>query len=96
MLYTSVKTQARQRLMQTFKGIIEKRRSGMESHDDFLQSMLKRDSCPSSEKLDDSELLDNLLTLIIAGQTTTAAAMMWSVKFLGDNREAQDRLRVRS
>lgn len=81
--------------METFRETIAKRRSGVEFHDDFLQSMLQRDSYPSSEKLDDSEIMDNLLTLIIAGQTTTAAAMMWSVKFLDENREAQNRLRVR-
>ncbi|KOM32273.1 hypothetical protein LR48_Vigan01g182900 [Vigna angularis] len=84
---------ARKRLMETFREIIAKRRRGEETREDFLQSMLQRDSLPPSEKLDDSEIMDNLLTLIIAGQTTTAAAMMWSVKFLHDNREAQDILR---
>lgn len=79
--------------METFREIICRRRSGKESPEDFLQSMLQRDSYPSSEKLDDSEIMDNLLTLIVAGQTTTAAAMMWSVKFLDENREAQDKLR---
>lgn len=84
---------ARNRLMETFREIIARRRRGEESPGDFLQSMLQRDSFPASEKLDDSEIMDNLLTLIIAGQTTTAAAMMWSVKFLHDNRDAQDILR---
>ncbi|KAH9711291.1 cytochrome P450 family 722 subfamily A polypeptide 1 [Citrus sinensis] len=84
---------ARRRLMETFRGMIAKRRSGEESFEDFLQSMLEKDSCPTNEKLSDSEIMDNLLTLIIAGQTTTAAAMMWSVKFLHDNREAQQKLR---
>ncbi|KAK7262887.1 hypothetical protein RJT34_30468 [Clitoria ternatea] len=84
---------ARKRLMETFREIIAKRRKGEESPRDFLQSMLQRESFPVTEKLDDSEIMDNLLTLIIAGQTTTAAAMMWSVKFLHDNREAQEILR---
>ncbi|CAK9141289.1 unnamed protein product [Ilex paraguariensis] len=84
---------ARNRLMQTFGGMIACRRSGKESPEDFLQSMLQRDSYPDNEKLDDWEIMDNLLTLIIAGQTTTAAAMMWSVKFLDENRAVQDRLR---
>lgn len=81
--------------METFKTMIDSRRRGNESHEDFLQAMLQRDSFPDSEKLDDEEIMDNLLTLIIAGQTTTAAAMMWSVKFLDENREVQNRLRVR-
>ncbi|KAF2312330.1 hypothetical protein GH714_034275 [Hevea brasiliensis] len=89
--YNGIK--ARQRLTEAFRGMIADRRSGMKTHDDFLQSMLQRDSYPSTEKLDDSEIMDNLLTLIIAGQTTTAAAMMWSVKYLDENREAQHTLR---
>ncbi|KAM7516214.1 hypothetical protein LguiA_005797 [Lonicera macranthoides] len=84
---------ARNRLMETFEAMIARRRSGKESHVDFLQSMLQRDSYPANEKLDDSEIMDNLLTLIVAGQTTTAAALMWSVKFLDENRAVQDRLR---
>lgn len=82
--------------MERFREIISRRRRGEESPEDFLQSMLQKDSYPPDEKLDDSEIMDNLLTLIIAGQTTTAAAMMWSIKFLDENREAQERLRVRS
>lgn len=84
---------ARRRLMETFKTMIAARRNGKEYHEDFLQSMLEKDTCPADQKLDDEEIMDNLLTLIIAGQTTTAAAMMWSVKFLDENKEAQDRLR---
>lgn len=82
--------------METFEAMIARRRSGRESHVDFLQSMLQKDSYPANEKLNDSEIMDNLLTLIVAGQTTTAAALMWSVKFLDENRAVQDRLRVRA
>ncbi|KAK4711831.1 hypothetical protein R3W88_006344 [Solanum pinnatisectum] len=84
---------ARGRLMETFKGMITARRNGKEYFEDFLQSMYEKDSCPANQKLDDEEIMDNLLTLIIAGQTTTAAAMMWSVKFLDEHRGAQNRLR---
>jgi len=80
--------------METFNAMITNRRNGKEYHEDFLQSMLEKDSCPANQKLDDEEIMDNLLTLIIAGQTTTAAAMMWSVKFLHEHGEVQDRLRV--
>ncbi|XP_068308815.1 abscisic acid 8'-hydroxylase 1-like [Pyrus communis] len=73
--------------------MIAKRRSGNEYSDDFLQSMIERDSCPDNEKLTDSEIMDSLLTLIIGGQTTSSAAMMSSLKFLGENREVLDRVR---
>lgn len=80
--------------MEMFGGMIDRRRSGGECYEDFLQSMIERDLYPDSEKMSDTEIMDNLLTLIIAGQSTTAAAMMWSVKFLDQNQEVQDMLRV--
>ncbi|KAL8229322.1 hypothetical protein R6Q57_014222 [Mikania cordata] len=84
---------ARESLMKVFEELITSRRSGKETREDFLQSMLDRDSFPYDEKLDDSEIMDNMLTLIIAGQTTTAAAIMWSVKFLDENKDVQNKLR---
>ncbi|CAI9754194.1 unnamed protein product [Fraxinus pennsylvanica] len=84
---------ARKRLMKNLKAMITRRRNGKESSEDFLQSMLDRDSYQSNEKLDDEEILDNLLTLIVAGQSTTASAIMWCVKFLDENKEVQNRLR---
>ncbi|CAK9157114.1 unnamed protein product [Ilex paraguariensis] len=81
------------RIIQTFGGMIGRRRRGEEPPEDFLQSMLQRDSYPDNEKLDDLEIMDNILALIIGGQSTTAAAIMWSVKFLDENRAVQDRLR---
>lgn len=80
--------------MKVFKEMIDRRRSGKEQKDDFLQYLLERDTCPSSEKLEDSEIMDNLLTLLVSGQVSSAAAMMWSVKFLDENSEVLDKLRV--
>lgn len=97
--YKSVK--ARERVMETFRGIIRRRREGEEVGDDFLGSMLRKDMDrrwseeEGGEKLeDDEEILDNLLTLLIAGQGTTGAAIMWCVKFLSDNTLVLQRLRV--
>ncbi|XP_058092006.1 abscisic acid 8'-hydroxylase 1-like [Magnolia sinica] len=83
----------REKLMKIFQEIISQRRMGEDICEDFLQTMLRRDSLPDEEKLNNSEIMDNLLTLIIAGQTTTAAAMMWSVKFLDEHKPAQETLR---
>ncbi|XVE82575.1 hypothetical protein DITRI_Ditri16bG0016700 [Diplodiscus trichospermus] len=84
---------ARKRLYETFGYMIAKRRSGEEYFDDFLQSMVERDSYPADEKLSDEEIFDNLITLILAAQTTTASAMQWCVKFLSENQDVLDRLR---
>lgn len=80
--------------MEIFTCIISRRRKGVESRNDLLQAMLQRGSFQDDAKLDDMEIFDNLLTLIIAGQSTTAAAMMWGVMFLNGNKEAQEKLRV--
>ncbi|KAI4331413.1 hypothetical protein MLD38_029603 [Melastoma candidum] len=85
---------ARQRLVERFIKIIADRRKGNQNRrEDFLQAMLDRDSFPPEEKLDDGEIMDNLLTMMFSGQNTTASAMMWSVKYLDDNSAAQERLR---
>ncbi|XVF59670.1 hypothetical protein PTKIN_Ptkin07bG0294400 [Pterospermum kingtungense] len=83
----------REKLNVTFGNMIAKRRNGEEYFDDFLQTMVERDSQPEDEKLSDQEIIDNLITLILAGQTTTASAMMWCVKFLDENKHVLDRLR---
>ncbi|KAL7114647.1 hypothetical protein ACP275_04G134200 [Erythranthe tilingii] len=91
--YKGVK--ARKRLMETFSAMIRKRRNGDEEPppDDLLQSLLKRDSYSENEKLNDEEILDNLLALIMTGEDTSAAAIMWCVKFLDENKQVQDTLR---
>ncbi|GLT82778.1 hypothetical protein SLE2022_011190 [Rubroshorea leprosula] len=50
-------------------------------------------SYPPDEKLDDTEIMDKLVVLLLAGQTSTAAAMVWSAKCLDGNREVWDRLK---
>jgi cytochrome P450 family 26 subfamily A len=80
--------------MQFFDEAISRRRNREEWHDDFLQSMLRDRDCPENERVTDIQLKDNLLTLILAGQTTTAAAMMWAVKYLDENPDVQEKLRL--
>ncbi|KAJ4714205.1 putative Cytochrome P450 [Melia azedarach] len=92
--------QARKRIMKTLEKIITlRRKGGVEAQrDDFLQYLVTDEdklasssSSSSSEtlkKLTDAEIRDNILTMIIAGQDTTANAITWMVKYLGENQEA--------
>ncbi|KAK9076644.1 hypothetical protein SSX86_004978 [Deinandra increscens subsp. villosa] len=90
--YKGVK--ARESFLSFFEEMINRRRrSSKERHQDFLQAMLDRDSFPDDEKLRDCEIIDNLFALILAGQGTTAAAIMWCVKFLDENKQVQKKLR---
>ncbi|XP_021892795.1 cytochrome P450 720B2, partial [Carica papaya] len=84
--------QAREKIMQTLDKLIVERRSSMGSHDDFLQQLLMENDAISSSrhtlKLRDAEIKDNILTMIIAGQDTTASALTWMVKYLSENQKA--------
>ncbi|KAL6865178.1 hypothetical protein ACP4OV_016329 [Aristida adscensionis] len=94
--------QARKRIMDVLRQEIARRRNnGWHQHPhskDFLQSLLVRSQSDSGdgekqEALTDEQILDNILTLIIAGQVTTATAITWMVKYLSDNRDIQETLR---
>lgn len=68
--------QARKRIMSIIEEEISDRRRGLgaNQHEDFLGSLLADDdkACyeagPNRQKLLDSEIQDNILTMIIAGQ----------------------------
>lgn len=84
--------------------IILKRRDGEVVCGDFLQTLLRKHAKGStdeeeekynSNKLTDSQLKDNILTLLVAGHDTTTAALTWLLKFLGENPEVLQKLRVK-
>ncbi|KAJ8772698.1 hypothetical protein K2173_027875 [Erythroxylum novogranatense] len=89
---------ARKRIMNTLeKMIIERRRFQEDNNDDFLQKLLTDQNGSSSvqaSRLSDQEIKDNILTMIIAGQDTSASAITWMVKYLGENQNVLDELRT--
>ncbi|KAM4130638.1 hypothetical protein ACJW30_01G115900 [Castanea mollissima] len=58
----------------------------------FLESLIMKhskaaDGGDDENKLTDTQLKDNILTLLVAGHDTTTAALTWIMKFLGENPE---------
>ncbi|PPR82953.1 hypothetical protein GOBAR_AA37759 [Gossypium barbadense] len=90
--------QARKRIMSTLEKIISRRRTGLDRNSkDFLQCLLAKDDNSSFDgmhRLTDAEIQDNILTMIIAGQDTTASAITWMVKYLGENEEALEAIKA--
>ncbi|OVA08750.1 Cytochrome P450 [Macleaya cordata] len=98
---------ARKAIMKKLKKVIDQRRrrhiaeeeEEEEEHSvpqDLLQTLLDgspSDNDPHMLTITDTQIQDNILTLIIAGQVTTASAMTWMVKYLDENQELQDTLR---
>ncbi|XP_043713164.1 abscisic acid 8'-hydroxylase 2 [Telopea speciosissima] len=89
---------ARRRIMERLRKMIEQRRKGLEEHEDFIQALLvggeESTSSDNASPLTDTQIQDNILTMIIAGQDTTASAMAWMVKYLDENQDVQDKLRA--
>ncbi|CBI19732.3 hypothetical protein VitviT2T_027758 [Vitis vinifera] len=89
--------EARKRVMKMLEKKIEERRRGEAYHEDFLQHLLKDNGsacCDEVPPLTDAEIQDNILTMIIAGQDTTASAITWMVKYLDENQQVLHTLRA--
>ncbi|KAH7568042.1 hypothetical protein ACOSP7_009595 [Xanthoceras sorbifolium] len=91
---------ARDRMYAMLNSIIYRRRSGKSFQQDFLESLLIKHSKgtadgeeDSEDKLTDTQLKDNILTLLVAGHDTTTAALTWLIKFLEENPAVLDKLR---
>ncbi|KAI9098404.1 hypothetical protein K1719_025029 [Acacia pycnantha] len=91
--------QARDRMYAMLDSTISRRRSGEESQQDFLESLIMKhskgaaDKEDSENKLTDKQLKDNILTLLVAGHDTTTAALTWLMKFLEENPTVLEQLR---
>nr|XP_004238286.1 abscisic acid 8'-hydroxylase 2 [Solanum lycopersicum] len=84
--------QARKRIMNLLDRIIEARRTSNKKYDDFLDYLLIKDN--QIIQLTNEQIKDNILTMIIAGQDTTASAITWMVKYLDENPKALNNLRA--
>ncbi|KAL5714968.1 hypothetical protein ACHQM5_016860 [Ranunculus cassubicifolius] len=65
---------------------------------DFLQSLIRKQDKEQlgkedEDKLTDTQLKDNILTLLVAGHDTTSAALTWLIKFLEENPTVLEHLR---
>lgn len=77
----------RRRLGTISAGLIAQRRTRGSHGDDLLGLLL-------DSGLTDSEISDELVTMVIAGHETVAAALAWTLMLLAEHQPAQDRLRA--
>ncbi|CAI0625602.1 unnamed protein product [Linum tenue] len=92
---------ARDSMYEMLDSTIANRRSAESSHQDFLESLIMKHTKSGDGKGDDQEnkltdqqLKDNILTLLVAGHDTTTAALTWTMKFLAENPQVLEKLRV--
>ncbi|KAL9245190.1 hypothetical protein vseg_018868 [Gypsophila vaccaria] len=96
--------EARKRIMDMLERMIQQRREAKsarnrtphdhaDSLDTLLQAMTEEPgSIHQGSFLTDTQIKDNILTMIIAGQDTTASAIAWMVKYLDENQGVLERL----
>ena len=74
--------------------IIRRRRAGSEQHFDFLHMMIHMRDRDTGEPMRDKEMIDEVLTLIVAGHETTAAALTWTWYLVSEHPQAADGLQA--
>lgn len=72
--------------------LINRRRNEPEEHFDFLSMLMASRDRENDAAMSDKELIDEVLTLIVAGHETTAAALTWTWYLICQNPDAQARL----
>ena len=74
--------------------LIGRRRLSPEEHFDFLSMLMATRDRETHAPMSDKELIDEVLTLIVAGHETTAAALTWTWYLIGRHPDAQAQLQV--
>jgi enediyne biosynthesis protein E7 len=72
--------------------LITRRRAEPQEHFDYLDMLMGARDKESGAPMSDGELIDEVMTLIVAGHETTASGLNWSWDLLSQHPEAEARL----
>ena len=73
-------------------GLIERRRREKEEHFDYVAMLMTARDKDSGEPMSERQLIDEILTLVVAGHETTASGLNWTWYLLSQHPEAEARL----
>lgn len=79
-------------LTKTLQELIARRRAEPAEESDYLGMLMSARDKDSGAPMSDRELIDELMTLVVAGHETTASALNWTWYLLSQHPEAQARL----
>ena len=82
------------RLKGTVARTVAERRAAGSAGDDLLSLMIAAHDEQTGESLDDSQLLDELMMLLVMGHMTTAMAATWTWHLLARHPEVEERVRA--
>ncbi|MBV9345846.1 MAG: cytochrome P450 [Gammaproteobacteria bacterium] len=72
--------------------LMARRRASGEEHFDFLAMLMSARDKESGAPMPDRQLIDEVMTLIVAGHETTASGLNWTWYLLAQHPEAEERL----
>lgn len=73
-------------------GLLRQRRANPEEHFDFIAMLMAARDRETGEAMNDRELVDEVMTLIVAGHETTASGLNWIWYLLSQHPEVEARL----
>jgi enediyne biosynthesis protein E7 len=73
--------------------LIARRRAEPEEHFDFLAMLMASTDRETGAPMNERELIDEVMTLIVAGHETTASSLTWTWYLLGQHPHIAERLR---
>ncbi len=73
-------------------GLIERRRRERDEHFDYIAMLMSARDKDSGEPMPERQLIDEILTLVVAGHETTASGLNWTWYLLSQHPEAEARL----
>ena len=85
--------QSYEAIKQVVIDIIEKRRTSNDRYDDLLAMLMEVEDADTGEKMSNEQILDEVITIFLAGHETTAVALTWLMHCLDENPEVADKLR---
>jgi cytochrome P450 len=74
--------------------LIERRRREPDEHFDFLAMLMATRDRETDEGMSDRDMIDEVLTLIVAGHETTAASLAWTWYLISQNAAVAEGLRA--
>jgi len=74
--------------------LIQRRRNETTEHFDFLAMLIATRDRDTDQPMSDKEMTDEVLTLIVAGHETTAAALTWTWYLVGTHPKAAEALQA--
>jgi len=79
-------------LGKVISGLVQRRRDAREEHPDFLGMLMNARDKETGDAMSERELIDEVMTLVVAGHETTASGLNWAWYLISQHPEVEAKL----